>query len=122
MRPEHSKPAIARRLVATREALNEGDQQKFAKGAKLKQNSYNQYESAKRLISLKAAIKLCDAYHLTLDWIYRGEPYSLPYDLANKLRDMGELDLDTARPSSRKAEDAREAPEQQQARQFLIVS
>lgn len=111
MRSELGKPAVARRLAATRAALNEGDQQKFAEGAGLKQNAYNQYESAKRLISLNAAIKLCDAYHLTLDWIYRGDPSSLPYGLATMLRNKGALLPDE--PPARAAKKPNGAPARQ---------
>ena len=72
------------RLQLTREALNLG-QGEFAKGAKIPGNTYSQYESGKRLPQLPFAIRLCDRYQLTLDWIYRGDPSGLKYNLAEQI-------------------------------------
>jgi transcriptional regulator with XRE-family HTH domain len=55
--------------IAAREATG-NSQIDFARGAKIAQNTYNQYETAMRRPSLDNAIKLCKAYNLTLDWIY----------------------------------------------------
>ena len=78
------KTDVARRLRETRQALS-ADQQSFGEGAGLSQPQYNQYETGKRLLSLKAAIALCSRYLLTLDWLYRGDPSGLPYNLHNKI-------------------------------------
>lgn len=85
-----SMEAIAKRLVATRHAfrLNQGD---FAQRANIAHNTYNQYEHAKKRPSIDNAIALCEAYDLTLDWIYRGDPSGLKYSLA------AQLNLNTAR-------------------------
>ena len=71
----------ARRLLATRRALGL-DQQDFGVRAGLSQPQYNQFEKGKRAITLQAAMKLCLYYDLSLDWIYRGDPSSLPHKLA----------------------------------------
>mgnify|MGYP000947246403 CR=1 FL=1 len=76
---------VARRLTQTREALDL-DQQQFGTRAGLSQPQYNQYETGKRLLTLAAAMKLCDEYGLTLDWLYRGDPSGLPYRLADVIR------------------------------------
>ena len=84
---DHAKD-VARRLKASRAALGIEDQQVFGQSAQLEQSLYNRFETGKRLLTLQAALKLCDTYGLTLDWIYRGDPSGLPYQLANKIRQM----------------------------------
>ena len=76
---------VGRRLRRTREAiwLN---QQQFGTRAGMSQPQYNQFENGGRLITLRCAMKLCDEYLLTLDWIYRGDPSGLPYRLAEAIR------------------------------------
>ena len=77
--------AIADRLIATRQSFKL-TQSEFAKGAKIPVNTYNQYEKAVNTPSLEFAIKLCDAYTLTLDWIYLGDPSGLRYQLAEDIK------------------------------------
>lgn len=76
---------VARRLASARRALGL-DQQQFGTRAGLSQPQYNQFEKGKRLLTLSAAMKLCDEYNLTLDWLYRGDPSGLPYGLAKAIR------------------------------------
>jgi transcriptional regulator with XRE-family HTH domain len=78
---------VARRLTRTRMALG-FDQKTFGEQAGLSQPQYNQYEQ-KRLLTLRAALLLCERYNLTLDWLFRGDPSGLPYrlvDAINKVR------------------------------------
>ena len=82
--PPLSAEAAAKRLQLTREAL------KLAKGvfaaqAGIPRNTYSQYEEGKRLPQIDFAIRLCDRYELTLDWIYRGDPSGLKYNLAEQI-------------------------------------
>ena len=70
------KKAVGARLRLTRLALGM-DQGEFGSRAGVKSSAYNQMENGVNLPSLDAAHKLCDTYHLTLDWIYRGETHSL---------------------------------------------
>lgn len=76
--------AIGERLRRTREALgyNAGE---FAKAAGILQSAYSQYETGTRRLTLVQAVKLCDKYSLTLDWLYRDEVSGLPQRLALKL-------------------------------------
>lgn len=76
---------IAYRLELTRRVFGL-QQQDFAAKAGISASAYNQYERAKRIISLSHAHKLCDQYLLTLDWIYRGDPSALPYRTAETLK------------------------------------
>jgi len=81
---------VGKRLRLTREALRLG-QREFAARIGLAPNTYNQYEHGTRLIPPGRATQLCDEYHLTLDWIYRGDPGNLPYKLAAAIKAMQEL-------------------------------
>lgn len=75
---------VARRLAMSRAAIGM-DQEDFADGAGLSQPRYNQYETGKRLLTLPAAMMLCERYLLTLDWIYRGDPSGLPVRLLKEI-------------------------------------
>lgn len=78
---------IAMRLTLARQAYGL-DQQAFGTRAGLSQPQYNQYETGRRLLSLQAAVRLCDEYNLTLDWLYRDDPSGLPADLWLKIRNI----------------------------------
>jgi len=78
---------VARRLRRARLALHL-DQQEFGTRAGLSQPQYNQFENGKRLLTLAAALRLCNEYGLTLDWLYRGDPSGLAYRLATAIRDL----------------------------------
>ena len=71
---------IGSRLRLARDALRLG-QNEFAEQAGIARNTYNQYERGVRLIPPAPAVALCKCYHLTMDWIYRGQPDGLPYKL-----------------------------------------
>ena len=82
---EHSREAIGSRLAVTRSVVGL-NQVEFAKKAKIAPNTYNQYEQGKKRPSLGNAIKLCDAFDLTLDWIYVGDPSGLRYEMADAIK------------------------------------
>lgn len=82
---QSQKEEIGKRLSATRQALNL-DQGAFAKKAGLAPNTYNQYEKGERVPKVEQAISLCETYNITLDWIYRGDPSGLNYDVALKIQ------------------------------------
>jgi transcriptional regulator with XRE-family HTH domain len=68
---------IGKRLKATRRALNL-TQAELCRSSGVQPSTYNQYERGINVISLSQALRLCDAFAVTLDWIYRGDPTSLP--------------------------------------------
>jgi transcriptional regulator with XRE-family HTH domain len=76
---------IGLRLRITREAfgLPQGE---FAKRAGIEPNTYNNWETGDRVPDLTYALRLCETYGLTLDWIYRGEIKGLPFQLGDDLR------------------------------------
>lgn len=84
MTNEKKISAIASRLKATREALGL-EQSEFADRAKIARNTYNQWEKGRGRPQLEGAMKLCEAYNLTLDWIYYGSLDGLPLNLAISL-------------------------------------
>jgi len=82
---QRSKAGVGERLRITREALGL-PQKEFADRAGLAANTYNQYEQGRNMPSLDAAQSLCDHHNLTLDWIYRGDPSGLRYQLADAIK------------------------------------
>jgi DNA-binding XRE family transcriptional regulator len=83
---KHSYVAIvAARLRMTREAFAM-EQHEFADKAGIARNTYNQYEQGQRLPRLDIAVKLCEVYDLTLDWIFRGKLGGLPFNTARTLQ------------------------------------
>lgn len=85
--PAHARSieAIAARLVATREALGL-NQRQLCERADLAPNTYNQWERARGRPDLDGALALCEAFGLSLDWIYRGDESRLSHELAVKIR------------------------------------
>lgn len=82
---------VGRRLAVTRRCVGV-NQQDFGRQAGLTQPRYNQYETGQRLLTLAAAMRLCEEYGLTLDWLYRGDPSGLPYWLASSIRELRSAD------------------------------
>lgn len=82
--PGRSVAAIAARLIATREALglNQAD---LCTQAGIARNTYNQWEKGTNRPQLDYAIRPCERFGLTLDWIYRGIPSRLPHEIALSL-------------------------------------
>ena len=75
---------IAARLAATRDALGLRDID-LAKTVGASASRWGNYMQAKRPLDIEAAIRLCNRYQLTLDWIYRGVSAGLPLELGDKL-------------------------------------
>lgn len=76
---------IALRLYQTRQALGLSQVELCAR-AGIATNTYNQWEKAKGRPELDKAVQLCDAFDLTLDWIYLGDASGLRHDLAVKIQ------------------------------------
>lgn len=77
--------AIGERLRLTRDALGL-TQERFCARAEISPTAYNQWERGHKRPSVDAGIALCNAYDLTLDWIYRGDPSGLKYATANAIK------------------------------------
>jgi transcriptional regulator with XRE-family HTH domain len=58
------------------------------RAAKIEPNTWNQYEKGINRISLDKAALICEAFNVTLDWLYRGNAAGLPFSFAARLREM----------------------------------
>jgi transcriptional regulator with XRE-family HTH domain len=67
---------VGSRLALVRKISNK-TQEEFAARAGLKRNTYNQYETGKKDLSVEAATRLCLAYDLTLDYVFHNETSGL---------------------------------------------
>lgn len=81
---EQSPAAVAERIDLVRRALNM-TQVDFASGIGLGKSAYGNWMAGK-IPNIRTALLLCDAYDLTLDWIYRGDPSNLRYNLAEAIQ------------------------------------
>jgi len=83
---QRSRAEVAKRLIATQKAFDLLPSE-FCKKAGIPHNQWSQFTSpnSKRRITVEAAHKLIDTYHVDLDWIYDGKTERLPKWLAKKL-------------------------------------
>ena len=80
-----SLAAIGLRLKLTRQVLGL-TQVALCRSVGIATNTYNQYEKGVTRPTVENAIAICEAFHLTLDWLYRGDPSGLRYDLADQIK------------------------------------
>lgn len=83
--PSRRPDGIGYRLALTRRVWGL-QQAEFAEKAGVNPSAYNQYERGKRVISISHAHRLCDAFELTMDWIYRGDPSGLRHATAEAIK------------------------------------
>lgn len=81
-RQPNSIAAMAARLKLTRTGLGL-TQAELCRKADLSRNTYNQWERGHGRPDVHYAMRLCEAFGITLDWIFRGETKGLPRDLAD---------------------------------------
>ena len=81
VRHPKSIDAMAARLKLTRAALGLS-QAELCRRADLSRNTYNQWERGHGRPDVHYAMRLCEAFGITLDWIYRGEIFGLPTAVA----------------------------------------
>ena len=79
-----SRQEIAIRLKLTREALGLRPIQ-VCRDLGFSANTYSQWESGDRRPNLEDMILFSNRYGVSLDWIYRGEPGALPWDIASTI-------------------------------------
>ena len=82
--------AIGRRLRLTRRVFGL-KQKEFSKRANVGNSAYNQFENGVQRPSFERATALCDAYHLTLDWIYLGDMRGLRHETATAILALVEV-------------------------------
>lgn len=79
-------PAIARRMKLLRMTTGLSIAE-FARETGIARTMWHNIESGFSRISVDAAMKLCDKYALTLDWVFRGVDRYLTKDLTEKLEE-----------------------------------
>lgn len=79
-----ARKTLPKRLRLTLDAL-EATQAEVSRATGLKPNRLSQYLSGERDLTLDAAVKICDAYGVTLDWLFLADPSNLPAKLHSKL-------------------------------------
>ena len=79
-----ARKTLPKRLHLTLDAL-EASQADVCRATGLKANRLSQYVSGERPLTLDAAVKICDAYGVTLDWLFLADPSGLPGKLHSKL-------------------------------------
>lgn len=79
---------VGSRLQMTRIALGK-TQAELARVLLISPQRWNNYERGARPIDIEFAIRLCERFSITLDWLYRGQMGGLPYELAQRLGSIG---------------------------------
>lgn len=75
---------IGKRIRQAREALGM-TQEEFAAAVGTRQGTVGGWETGERPPGLKAGHRICDAYGLTLDYIFRGDRSAISQALLSKL-------------------------------------
>ncbi|ODM77768.1 hypothetical protein A6452_34390 [Bradyrhizobium elkanii] len=81
-----STEAVAHRLKQTREAMKL-TQVAWCKLVGIATPQWNNYESGGRRITVDAALKVCRATGVGLNWIYRGWENDVPINLATVIKE-----------------------------------
>ena len=80
---------VGNRLQLTRIALGK-TQAELARVLLISPQRWNNYERGARPIDVEFAVRLCERFGVTLDWLYRGVIAGLPYDMAQRLGSIDE--------------------------------
>lgn len=80
------RAAVAARLAAGREALGL-TQAELAAQLGVARSALGNWETGRTLPDVAAMASLAERHSLSLDWLYRGDPSSLPLRLAERLVD-----------------------------------
>jgi DNA-binding XRE family transcriptional regulator len=88
--PLHEPPAIGERLrlvfLAWRStASGKRTQKEFFARAGIAPNTGSNWITGREQPRVSEAIRLCEVYNLTLDYIYRGDPSGLRYEMRDKI-------------------------------------
>jgi transcriptional regulator with XRE-family HTH domain len=88
MRASEWARQIGQRLRAARDALGLNARE-FGRGARIPPNALSQYEKGEdRRLTIGPAIRICEEYGLTLDYLYRNQRWTLPADLRMKIAEQ----------------------------------
>ena len=87
-------PALAHRMKLLRLATGLSATE-FARENGMGRPMWHNIETGFSRIGVDAAMKLCDKYHITLDWIYRSHDAMLPHGFTKLLQKVAERDPET---------------------------
>lgn len=54
----------------------------------IKRAAWNNYEYGRRILDIEIAVKFCDRFHVSLDWLYRGDMSGLSVRMAQLISDQ----------------------------------
>lgn len=98
--PEHDPHRVGERLESTRRALGI-NKSTICERAGLHNSQWTQWIQGRNLPAVPFAIRLCDEFSLTLDWIYRADRSGLPSKLVDELVKVERQALDAAADAGR---------------------
>jgi len=78
---------VGQRFAQLRKIM-ELDQIPFGEKAGLSQSRLSGYERGARMLTVRAALALCETYRVTMDWLFRGDASGLPYWMHQKVKDQ----------------------------------
>lgn len=90
---------VGKRLAEARTALDK-TQKQFAERAGIGTTTYGNYETGERLIPPGAALAVCEAWGLTLDFIYKGEMGDVAYNLGKVIKAKRDLATNSPEPQT----------------------
>ena len=84
-------PEIARRLRLLRMAVADSITDLSTRTG-ITRSAWSNYENGLSRIGVDAAMKLCDTYGISLDWVYRGQDAMLPHGLVRRMQELAATD------------------------------
>ena len=96
MKPTHQSE-IAARLVLTRQALGL-TQSELCRLTGITTQAWNNCETNRGRIGVNSALRICEVFGLSLDWIYRGLMAQLPHELTAKITELQRMAAAAAAP------------------------
>lgn len=69
------------------------------------QNTWSQWKSGKSTPDLFYMVRFCDKYGITLDWIYRGIPWGLPANIAQRIDQLAVKSVSQRHETPEKSEE-----------------
>lgn len=102
--PKEYAKSVGRRLRIARTA-RDVMQDEFGQRVGISGKAIGNYENGARLVPPATAVAIHDAWGITLDYLYRGEPGGMQYDLVEKIKKIfaeeAERPADAPRTSKR---------------------
>jgi len=87
---------VGLRLTAARLAVGFDVRMHLADDLEIDRSALTKYELGQRLLPDYIAVRFCDRYGITLDWLYRGRPDGIEQPLRSEILRR----FDTLRPRS----------------------